>query len=271
MAAQSTAQKSGQRSHQNGSRTASYVYGIFPADIKLNTDDVVGVGDPPGELRIVRSGDLAALVSTVRLDRPIGTPEDLTAHAQIVDACTAEVSVLPIRFGAVLTDDEAVAAELLDANHDEFLAALRQLDGTAQFVVKGRYDERAVLEEVLAGNREAGELQETIQGADPDATRDLRIRLGEAINDGVAARREADTRVLGERMRGRCVASNVREPSHELDAVNVAFLLKSGQDDELRAVIDQLAADWQGRAELRLVGPMAAYDFVVSADAPTGG
>lgn len=271
MAAQSTAQQSGQRgSGQDGAPTGSYVYGIFPGDIKLK-DDLAGVGDPPGEIRIVRIDDLAAMVSTVRLDGPLGTPDDLTAHQQILDASAAEVPVLPIRFGAVLTDDDAVVTDLLEANHDEFLAALRQLEGTAEFVVKGRYDERAILGEVVASNREAAELLEQIKGADPDATRDLRIRLGEIISEAVTACREADTRVLGERAEGHCVASVVREPSHELDAVNVAFLLKSGQDNELPDVLDKLAADWQGRVELRLLGPMAPYDFVVTAEAAEGG
>jgi Gas vesicle synthesis protein GvpL/GvpF len=269
--AQSTAQKPGQRrSGQNEPQTASYVYGIFPADIKLNRN-LTGVGDPPGEMRVVREGDIAALVSTVHRNRPLGTPEDLAMHQRILDACATEAPVLPIRFGAVLTDEVAVASELLAANHDEFVAALRHVEGTAEFVVKGRYEEGAVLGAVLADNREAAELHEQIKGADPDATRDLRIRLGEIVNAGVAARREADTRVLGECMKGHCVASKVREPGHELDAVNVAFLLKSDQEDELREVIGELAGDWQGRVELRVLGPTAVYDFVVTAETAEGG
>lgn len=269
MPAQSSAQQPAQRGsgREPASAGASYVYGIFTADIKLNRD-LAGVGDPPGELRIVRSDSLAALVSTVHLDRPLGTPDDLRAHQQILDACAAEVPVLPIRFGAVLSDDDAVATELLEANHDDFAAALRDLEGTVQYAVKGRYDEGTVLGEVLADNHEAAQLREQIHGADPDATRDLRIRLGEIVGECVAAFREADTRVLGDRMEGRCVASAVREPSHELDAVNVAFLLKSGQDRDLKEVIDALAGEWQGRVELRLLGPTAAYDFVGS---PAGG
>src|SRR5215469_10349285 len=114
MAARSTGRQSPQDT------TGAYVYGIFPADINL-TRELAGVGDPPGELRIIRGdGLLAALVSTVRLDQPLGSPDDLTAHQQILDACAAEVPVLPIRFGAVLTDDLAVVAELLEPNHHEF-------------------------------------------------------------------------------------------------------------------------------------------------------
>jgi len=45
-----------------------------------------------------------------------------------------------------------------------------------------------------------------------------------------------------------------------------------GQEKELRDVIDDLTGDWQGRVELRVLGPMAAYDFVgIPAEAAKGG
>ena len=39
-----------------------------------------GVGDPPGQVRLVHSDGLAALVSEVDLSKPLGSPQDLTAH-----------------------------------------------------------------------------------------------------------------------------------------------------------------------------------------------
>jgi hypothetical protein len=238
-----------------------YIYGILPADIKL-TADMPGVGDPPGQVRVVRGDDLAALVSEVNLSRRLGSPEDLTAHKEILDASAAELPVLPLRFGAVLASEEAVVQELLEANHDEFTDALRELEGRAQYVIKGRYVEQATLEEILSENRHAARLQEQIRGADPDATRDARIQIGQIINEAVAAKREEDTRALGDAMKGHCVASVVREPTHELDAAHVAFLVEIGKEREVEQVIDKLARDWEGRIELRLIGPMAAYDFV---------
>jgi hypothetical protein len=245
-------------------QTAIYVYGIFPGDIEV-TGDQSGVGDPPGELRVVRSDGLAALVSDVDTSRPLGTPADLTAHKAILDASAAEIPVLPLRFGAVMTSEEAVVSELLEPYRDEFAEALDDLDGRSEYVVKGRYAEDAIFQEVMSENPEAEQLAEQIRGADPDATRNLRIQFGELMSNAVTAKREADTRELGNRMDGRCVASLVRDPSHELDAVHVAFLLDKSQEEELDEIVEELAADWEGRVELRMLGPMAAYDFVVSA------
>jgi hypothetical protein len=57
-------------------------------------------------------------------------------------------------------------------------------------------------------------------------------------------------------------ASIVRPPSHELDAVHAAFLVANDQARELEKAVRKLSRDWQGRIELRLLGPLAAYDFV---------
>jgi hypothetical protein len=245
----------------SGKQKGTYVYGIVPADVEV-TDEMSGVGDPAGQVRVVASDDLAALVSDVDCSGSFGSPEDLVAHKEILDSVAAEVPVLPLRFGAVLTDDEAVIHELLDAHSDEFAGALRELEDRVQYVVKGRYDEDAILGEVLSENEEMADLREQIRGADKDATRDQRIRLGEMISEAVAAKREEDTRALGDAMEGHCVASAVREPAHELDAVHVAFLVTADQEEEVERVVSGLARDWEKRIELRLLGPMAAYDFV---------
>lgn len=242
-------------------RTAVYVYGIIPADTEVESG-AKGVGDPPGEVRLVRHRDLAAMVSDINLDKPLGRPEDLMAHEELLDGAAADVPVLPLRFGAVVTDDSGVRDELLDAHHDEFAEALKQLEGRAEYVVKGRYSEEETLREVLSQNQEAADLRDQIKGKDEDATRDLRIRLGEIINESVSAYRERDTRALGDAVADCVEASFVREPTHELDAVHTAFLVRNDKASDLERALDKLARDWEGTVELRLIGPLAAYDFV---------
>lgn len=200
-----------------------FVYGILPADIEVAAG-TPGVGKHPGPLRDVRCDGLAALISEVDTSGQLGSPDDLRAHREILDATAAEVPVLPLRFGTVLASEDAVAKDLLAAHHDEFTAALDQLEGRTEFQVRGRY------------------VQDAVQG---DAT----------------ASREEDTRALRQAMEGLCVASVAREPAHELDAVHVAFLVPVDQEPELHRVIEDLSREWEGRIDVQLLGPMAAYDF----------
>ena len=200
-----------------------YVYGILPADIEVAAG-IPGIGEHPGLLRDVRLDGLAALISEVDLSGQLGSPDDLRIYREILDATAAEVPVLPLRFGTVLTSEDAVAEELLAANHEEFAAALDQLEGRAEFQVKGRYVEDAVPHEAIAARRE-------------------------------------DTRALMQAMEGVCVASVVREPADEPDSVHVAFLVAADQEREVERVIEDLARAWEGRIDVQLLGPMAAYDF----------
>ena len=241
-----------------------YIYGIVPGDVEMN-DDARGVGDPPGKVDVERHGDIAALVSEVDTSQPLGRPEDLMAHQQLLDSASAEAPILPLRFGAVVANREAVTEELLAPHHDEFARALSELEGCAEYVVHGRYVEDEILKEVLSEDAEAARLRDDIRAAgNEDATRDEQIRLGELISDAITAKREADTRALGDAVAPHCVATFVRQPVHELDAVNVALLIKTAEQAGLEKAVEKLARDWTGRVNMRLLGPMAPYDFVTT-------
>jgi hypothetical protein len=56
--------------------------------------------------------------------------------------------------------------------------ALDELEGRTEFIIKARYNEQAILREVLSENTDAAELAEQIRGLEPDATRDARTQLG---------------------------------------------------------------------------------------------
>ncbi|MCA2189827.1 GvpL/GvpF family gas vesicle protein [Nonomuraea cavernae] len=244
-----------------GNGVGSYVYGIVPGDVEV-TPGTKGVGDPPGQVELLTYGEIGALVSDVPVDRPLGRPKDLQRHAELLDDTAAEVPVLPLRFGAVLTSPEAVVEELLTPYHDEFRDALEELEGRAEYVIKARYVERAILLEVLDENKEAARLRKDIHGRPEELTRNARMRLGEIIEQTIAAKRELDTDTLLDEIENLSEAVVIREPTHERDAAHIALLMESDRRAELEQVLDELRDEWAGRVEIRLLGPLAPYDFV---------
>lgn len=247
--------------------TAVYIYGILPGDVELQ-EETLGVGDPPAPVRLVRYRDLAALVSDVNISRPLGTPEDLLAHEELLDASAADAPVLPLRFGAVVASEDAVTSELLQAHYDEFSSALQQLEGYAEYIVKGRYLQDAILTEILGEDPQVADLAAQTRGADPILTRDVQMQLGEIIGQQIELKRAQDTQVLAEALQGHVTGAVTRPPTDEFDAVHAAFLIQADGADELITEIEKLASDWDGRVDLRVIGPVAAYDFV-GTPAPT--
>ncbi|GAA4602911.1 GvpL/GvpF family gas vesicle protein [Actinoallomurus liliacearum] len=249
------------REAQQTRNVGCYVYGILPGDVEL-TPDARGLRD--GDVDLVRHGDIAALVSEIDLGGPIGRPEDLTAHERLLDDAAVEVPVLPMRFGAVLASREAVEQELLAANHDQFLAALDEIEGRVEYTLKSRYEEQAVLREIISENPDATRLLEQIQGRPEELTRDARIRLGEFINQAISAKRDADTQWVCQALSEYSQASVRRRPTHPQDAAQVAFLVETDRRAEFEKAVAKIAEVWHGRAGVRLLGPMAPYDFVIT-------
>jgi hypothetical protein len=241
--------------------SAVYVYGVVPGDVEV-TADARGIGDR--EVRLVRCGDVGALISEIDVGNAIGRPEDLRAHEGLLDAIVVEAPVLPFRFGAVMASESAVGDELLGPNLDEFAAALGELEGRFEYVVRGRYAENAILREVIAGSEEVARLREEIRNGDEDATRPQRIRLGELVFGAIEAHREGDARALSEALAAHSVAQTPLEPTHEYDAVPMAFLVQTSRRAEFEDAVDDLVREWEGRVEFRLLGPLAPYDFVLA-------
>lgn len=246
--------------------SAVYVYGIVPGDVEVEKS-AQGIGDPPAPVEVVHEGDIAALVSVIAMDHALGTPEDLQAHAKLLDGTAGVAPVLPLRFGAVMTDQDAVAEELLRDHHDEFAEALKALEGQAEYLVKGRYDEQEFLARLLSENDEARQLADDIRGKSEDASRNSRIALGELIANAIEAMRNADTNTVIDETEGIARQVNPREPTHEWDAVHVAVLCEVERQAELEEVVNRMNENAGGLMKLRLLGPVAAYDFVVTANA----
>lgn len=235
----STAENTGNQADPN---TALLIYGIVPADVEPEVD---GIGRTPAPVRTVKHGRIAALVSEVPADQPLDRAEDLQAFSRVVDSLVAEMPVIPVRFGAALSAAEEVERELLEPNADRFRRALDELSGLAEYLVKGQYVEDAVLREILAENRQAAELRET-------------------INAALEYKRQVDGEVLVQALQAFTEHLALRPPTHEEEVADIAVLVPVAKQDELMRLIGDLAEQWRGRVDLRVVGPLAAWDFVAA-------
>lgn len=237
---------------------ACYVYAIVPAGTRLPED--AAEGRPA--VSLIRHKDLAAAVSDVRTDRPLGTREDLLTHERVVESLAAETTVVPLRFGAVVTTTGAVVEEMLAPHHDWFAGVIDDLRGRLEFTVAGDYVRDTVLREVLAEEPEVVRLRESLRGLPEDAGYYERIRLGELVAQALDRKRAADGGTVVEALTPHAVAVVPRRPGGEDAAVDVAVLIEAAKRRRFDEAVDGLGARWAGRVRLRVVGPLAPYDFV---------
>ncbi len=179
----------------------------------------------------------------------------------MLEAISASTTVLPVRFGTLMRDDETVRADLLAANGERLTALLTDLAGRVQVAVKGTYVEDALLRGVVAGSPKVAALRRRLSTLPPEAGYYERIQLGEMVAAEVARVREQDAALALSRLAPHAVDSRVEETGAADAAFSLAFLVDRSRMDEFSAVVTALIGELGDRISVRYIGPLPPYSF----------
>ncbi|MEU6578602.1 GvpL/GvpF family gas vesicle protein [Streptomyces sp. NPDC046805] len=236
---------------------AVYVYSITGEQHPLRLDDLRGVGESPADLRTVTAGSLCAVVSDAPEElRP--KRRDISAHQEVQERLMSDGTVLPLRFGLMAADDDAVRAAL-EERAEEYLERLRALEGCTEYHLKASQDEDALLRQILRESDDARQLNEAIRAdaAGPDAS----VRLGELVAYEVQAREEALATGVIEALRPFARELDCYQPSGP-DFLSVSFLVTEEQEEAFLTTELSVANQMGDDFEFRLGGPLPPYSFV---------
>ena len=236
-----------------------YVYGVIPAADAESWPGADGIDG--ARVRAIVAGDLAALVSDIAPEHVPGTREDLEAHRRVQSQAIEHGTVIPMRFGMVMDDENLVRERLLERHGDDLDELLHALDGHVQMTVRAYYAEDALLRTAVASDEEIARRSAEIAGKPELETRAERIALGELIAAAVDNRRARDQDVLIERLRP--LASDVRvdTPASDRVALNAQLLVPRDRRPALDAMIGELGSALEGYLALRYIGPLPPYSF----------
>ncbi|MGW7608744.1 GvpL/GvpF family gas vesicle protein [Streptomyces sp. NPDC054766] len=237
-----------------------YVYAIIRAGAPLPVD-ATGVGSPAAQLRPIRQGRVAAVVSEAP-PKLRARRRDLLAHQDLLLRLSEQGSVLPMRFGMVASDEDAVRAQLKSREADH-VAALEHLSGGVEVNVKA-LPAKDALASLLAEDKNVRRLRDEVRRRPGyEAT----LRLGEAVSAALESRAaEAGRRVLRELTpRARAVAAG---PEVQGCVLNASFLVNRDDSDGFRTVAERFGHTNRDRVELRLTGPLPCYSFVSAEGTP---
>lgn len=243
---------------------STYVYGIIASTHPAVPEHLSGVGEGP--LRVLKAGDLAAVVS----DAPEGLRpkrRELLAHQNVLGEVGAEGCVLPMRFGSVAPDDNTVT-DVLTERAEHYKERLRALDGRVEYNVKANHVEEAVLHHVMAVNPEVRALAEANRKAG-GGSYDDKIRLGEMVAGAVRGQEAEDGAAVQRALEPAADAVSVGPESTGWLA-NVSFLVERDAAANFVAAVDQVREDMP-HLEVRLNGPLPPYSFVEPGPAEPAG
>ena len=228
------------------------VFGITGTDFRV-PDGLRGVGNPPRQPFLTVHGGLAAVIA--ELDEQPRTRADLQAYVEVMGALAEAGTIVPMRFGTLVDDEEAVRRDIIDRHHDALADVLRTLDGCVQMTLKGIYEEDVVLREVLQAHPE---LQRSSQRGQ---SRAAMIALGERVAAAVEQSRAADEQRIAAIVDEHAERVVVEAPGHERVAVRLQILVRRDRRDDLDAAVLGLRVEQEGRMSIKYTGPIAPYSF----------
>lgn len=225
-----------------------YLYGVVRAVGDLDFG-LIGLGAPPADVRAVREGQLAALVSTAPGHVVDPTRGHLLVHQRVTEAVLREHTLLPVAFGTVLGSEEQVRA-LLRSAHDALVGALEALGDKVELGLKVLYHR-----EHLARRLELADT--ALCRREDEAETEHERRLGAALQ----AHAERDMALLLEGLRPLAFASRTLPPVGDRMLLNAAFLVGRDWVESFEARVKSLAAR-SDTYTFRFTGPWAPYSFV---------
>jgi hypothetical protein len=239
--------------------TPVYVYGVVRTGAAAVTAE--GVGSAPARVRLVRGGDIAAVVSEVPADWRAAQRSDLQAHDRVLSELVGRETVVPMRFGSVMGSDDEVRVRLLERHGAELTSLLRQLDGRVQMSVKVFYLEEALLRRLLKRHPDLKRRSRELEGLPVETTQALRIALGRDVADALQEQRALDGRLVVDALAPLAHDLRVEPTVSERQAATVQLLVDVERRPALDAVVDRLAEEWADEFALRYVGPLPPYSF----------
>jgi hypothetical protein len=244
----------------NENQRGVWVYGVVPAAAAL--EQLERRSDRLPDAWVIEMGDLGAIVGPAPEEDAKATRDQALGHARVLEAAIVDAPVVPFRFGIICPSEEDVGRDLLEARKDELQALLQRVENHVQMTLKAYYHEEAVLGELIENEPEIASLRDQMQEGPEEATRDIRVRLGELVSTGVEQRRERDSADILERLKPVSVAGVTEGVEREFMVLNAPFLVERQRHEEFESTVEEVAQERQERIRFRLLGPMPAYNFI---------
>ena len=182
----------------------------------------------------------------------------LLAHQTVVEQVMRKYTILPVKFGTVLTTSDEVQ-ELLSRGHSQFIDALDWIKDKVEIEVAATWDKKLVLREIatepeiiLFSKTTMGKGQQTLQE---------QIQLGRMVKASMDKRRtNYRERMINFLM---SVAVDVQPNPLVSDemVMNVAFLVEKASLEEFDACVKQLDDLFHNQINFRVIEPMPPYTF----------
>lgn len=214
---------------------------------------------------------LRAVVSDTLSTRLRPERRNITAHQAVLHALTEEGTVLPMRFGVIARNAEAVQ-KLLAANQQDIKEHFTRLNGRVEMGLRVSWDVSNIYEYFVARHPILSETRDEIWSNNPSTKnqRDEKIRLGNLYEALRTADRKESTEKVKEVLFDYCEDIIENPLKKEKDVMNLACLVERQRLDEFARGVFEASKLFDNVYLFDYTGPWAPHNFVtLDLHAPT--
>ncbi len=247
--------------------TGTYIYCVIATpkaakdEPSFRASPIAGPSGEAARVRLVREGDLTAVVSDAPLIDYDPTRANVAAHEGVVGEALQRSAVLPMRFGTVAGNDDEVR-RLLREKHDDLAQSLARVEGRAELGLKVLWDNDRIMSELLSEDGEIRELREAVRSRPEAQTYDQRVELGRLTVEALEKKRQEEADRILDQLRPLAVDVVVNRLLTDDMILNASFLVERGSIEALDAAVDALGSEQRGRLRFTYIGPLPPYNFV---------
>jgi hypothetical protein len=238
-----------------------YLYCIIrsPEPCQFST---LGIGERGDIVNTINFMDLAVVVSDTANAEYDESRRNMMTHTMVLEEVMQQFPILPIRFGTISPNTEAVLEQVLKRRYGELISAFEEVEQRVELGVKAFWYEEIIFREIIDQNAAIHRLRDGLIGRSAEETYYERIKLGEMIEAAMNNKRDDDAEKILSALRPLVFKTRANKVITDKMVLNAAFLVERANEPAFDKVVEQLDAEMGKRIMFKYVGPVPPYNFV---------
>jgi len=205
---------------------------------------------------------IAAVISNYRGPASVRPQRrNIAAHQEILKALLAVTTPLPISFGTIADNTQAIHAAL-QHSHEELEQALERVRGKVEMGLNVRWDLANIFEYFVDRHPSLRTLRDALYAGDREPTRDRKIELGRLFNQLLEKDRERYTAQVEDTLKTCCAELRRTDPRKETEVMRLSCLVERDAQAAFEAAVFRVAKAFDDHYAFDFNGPWAPHSFV---------
>ncbi|MFQ5873051.1 MAG: GvpL/GvpF family gas vesicle protein [Dehalococcoidia bacterium] len=240
-----------------------YIYGVISTGQPL-TFGQSHLSPSPEEVYTVMYQGLACMVSGYSGDDFTGLSTEgkvrcLMAHQEVIERVMKGHTILPLKFGTLVEDDDEVR-RIMQQGHDRLTEALDRMGGRVEMEVAATWDLKRVLGEI-GQEEEIIHLRESIAKRPASEALELQIRAGRLVKESLDGRRNQYRDQMVKFLGKTALDTQPNALVADEMVMNVAFLIPREGEKDFDSRVRQINGVFRDQINFRVIGPLPPYSF----------